>query len=179
MDAQPEQTGLYACEYDAHAALWLTKLCLSNEKYLRQLTSSDYAEEARELIGITLQKTPHPQKFIHSELKKRLADFNKSPPTSKSELFVNTRLLAKLMHLNDVEQGVIQFVALSTHHRAMRIMIENITLNRVSGMAANVRTICQQMTLSNCRPLLRSANRTITIRRRSTSFATGLATRAV
>lgn len=136
MDAQPEQTGLYACEYDAHAALWLTKLCLSNEKYLRQLTSSEYAEEARELIGITLPKTSHPQKFIHSELKKRLAGFNKSPPTSKSELFVNTRLLAKLMHLNDVEQGVIQFVALSTQHRAMRIMIENITLNRVTDLVA-------------------------------------------
>lgn len=136
MDTQPEPKSLYACEYDAHAVLWLTKLCLSNKKYLRLLAYSDYAEEARELMGITLPKTTHPEKFTLSKLEKLLNDFKTRPSTSKSELFVNTRLLAKLMQLNDVEQGVIQFVALSTQHRAMRIMIDNIALNRVTDLIA-------------------------------------------
>jgi SpoVK/Ycf46/Vps4 family AAA+-type ATPase len=136
MDAQPEQTGLYECEYDAHAALWLTKLCLSSGKHLRQLTFSDYGEDVRELIGITLPETTQPQKLMLTELKKRLADFKACPPTRKSELFTNTRFLAKLMQLNDVERGVIEFVALSTHHRVMRIMLDNISLNRVADLVA-------------------------------------------
>lgn len=137
METHPEPPkSLYACEYDAHAVLWLTKLCLSNKKYLRQLAYSDNAEEARELMGITLPKTTHPEKFTLSKLKSLLSDFNTRPPTSKSELFVNARLLAKLMQLNDVEQGVIQFVALSTQHRAMRHMIDNIALNRVTELVA-------------------------------------------
>lgn len=124
----------YACDYDAHAAYWLTRLSLSIDKYLRHIISGTFAEEVRELIGVSLPAKRSSRKALRSQLELRLAAFKKIP-AGTSELFTNTRLLAKLLLLNKVEQRVIEFVALSTHHRAMRLMMEIVPLHRVGDLA--------------------------------------------
>lgn len=124
----------YGCDYDAHAAYWLTKLGLSHDAFLRQMITGDCAEEVCQLIGVSLPTDQHPRKALRLKLKRRLAAFKQSLPRGKSELFANTRLLAKLLQLNKVEQRVIEFAALSVHHRVMRIVMETVVLSRTEEL---------------------------------------------
>lgn len=59
----------YACDYDAHAAYWLTKLSLSIDKYLRQITRGVFAEEVRELIGVSSPTKRSSRKALRSQLR--------------------------------------------------------------------------------------------------------------
>lgn len=126
---------MYDSDYDAHVAYWLAKLGLFHDGYLRQILSGDFAEDLRKFIGINLPKNQHSREALRAELKQRLAEFKKNPPKRKSELFVNAQLLAKLLQLNEVEQRVIEFAALSTYHRLMQLVMGAVAQYRARELA--------------------------------------------
>lgn len=124
----------YVCDYDAHAAFWLTKLCLSHEAYFNQIVDGEKAKSLRELMGISLPKDPPSRAALSAKLRLRAAAFKKKPPQGLSELFVNAGLLAQLLQLNEVEQRLVEFAALSDHHRLLRSVMASTVLNRTAEL---------------------------------------------
>lgn len=136
----------YTCDYDARVAVWLVRLCLSQDVFFRQIAEGENAESIRELLGITLTNKSSPREAIRAQLKQRAATFNKKPHEGLSELFVNTQLLAHILQLNEVEQRVVEFAALSSHHRLLRVVMATVVLNRTAeliSMLASVHECCE------------------------------------
>lgn len=130
----------YVCDYDAHAAYWLTKICLSHEAYFNQIVDGEKAKSLRELMGISLPKDPPSRSALSTKLRLRAAAFKKKPPKGLSELFVNARLLARLLQLSDVEQRLVEFAALSDHHRLLRGVMASAALNRTAELISMLAT---------------------------------------
>ena len=130
----------YACDYDAHAAYWLTKICLTYEVFFNLIVDGENAKSLRELMGISLPKDPPSRAALSAKLRLRAAAFRKNPPEGLSELFVNARLLAQLLRLNEVEQRLIEFAALSDHHRLLRGVMASAALHRTAELISMLAT---------------------------------------
>ena len=126
----------YACEDDAHAARWLTRLGLHQDAYLSQMMTGTHAEELCRLMRIPTPKKPYSSTTLRTKLKLRLAAFNKTPPERLSECFVNTQLLAELLQLNTVELRILEFAALCYRHRTLRKMMDEVAFQRAEDLIA-------------------------------------------
>lgn len=126
----------YACNDDALAACWLTRLGLYQEAYLSQIMTGRHAEELCRLIRITLPKKSSSSAALRTKLKLRLAAFNKNPPDDQTELFVNTRLLGELLQLNAVELRLLEFVTLCHRQRTLHKMMDEIVFQRTEDLFA-------------------------------------------
>lgn len=125
----------YASDYDAHIACWMIRLGLSVDAFFCQMMANSSAEEVLAFIGIDMPPKRLSREYLRAQLKLRLNDIRKRAPPRKSELFANTRMLANLLQLNEVERRVIEFAALHTQSRAMRIMMDAVVPRRVGELA--------------------------------------------
>lgn len=128
----------YACDYDEHAAYWLTRLCLYHDAYLNLMITGDIAEEIRQFMGVCAPVRKLQRETLRTKLKVRLKAFNLKPVQGCSEVFVNSRMLAQLLQLNEVEQRIMEFAALSYEHRALRLMIEGVGYQRTEDLLAMI-----------------------------------------
>lgn len=124
----------YACDYDAHAAYWLVKLCLNHDGYLKHLIDGEHADGLRELLQLAVPSGRQSHEIIRAQLRLRQAAFKRKPPKGTSELFINTQLLAELLQLSDLERRLVEFAALSDLHRRLRSVVNATVLNRTEEL---------------------------------------------
>jgi transitional endoplasmic reticulum ATPase len=126
---------LLACEYDVLVALWISRLALHSEKALRQIARGPYSEEIRQLLGFK----PIEGRFSHLNarcvLKTRLEQLQKRVLKRNGVLFRNIAMLAELMPMDEVQQHILTFAALATHHVLLKEMIEGIRLGKIDEIS--------------------------------------------
>ena len=124
----------FASDLDPLAALWITRLCASFTAACSQLNNGVYSEETRQMIGLEPREGKLSSLELRPLLKRRANELDRLPP-KKSVLTRNVVLLGELLNLDEVQQSVLTFAALSEQHPFLSDILENIRTTSTDAVA--------------------------------------------
>ena len=124
----------FACDLDALAGLWITRLFASFTS-ASQLVNGLCSEELRQMIGIQPTEGKLSSMEIRPLLKSRAQEFEQLLPKNKSVLIRNIEFLSELLNLDAVQQDVLAFVALSEQHPFVVDVLEEIRSNSIDALS--------------------------------------------
>lgn len=135
----------FASNLDPQAALWITRLSVGIPSAIYQLNESSFAEELRQMIGITPTDGQLAKTGIRPLLKIRAEELASQLPRRKTILARNIDMLGELLELNVLQKEILTFAALSQQHPLLSDVLENIrttstdAIIKLVSIALNVR----------------------------------------
>lgn len=124
----------FASEFDPQIALWIARLSTTNVLVLNYLNDGAYAEEVRQLIGITPRDNRINKTALRPLLKQRSEELKKCMPRRQTVLTRNVNLLAKLLGLSALQAEILSFVALSQQHPFFAEVIETVRTTSIDAI---------------------------------------------
>ena len=116
----------FASNLDPQVALWVTRLSIGIPTAIHQLNNGSFAEDVRQIIGITPEDDKLSKNQLMPLLKVRVVDLAERLPRRKTILKRNVEMLGALLGLNALEMEILAFAAMSQQHQLMESFIGNI-----------------------------------------------------
>ena len=123
----------FASDLDPLASLWITRLCACFTAACSQLNNGVYSEDTRQMIGLEPIEGKLSSLELRPLLKRRANELEQLPP-KKSVLTRNVVLLGELLNLDEVQQSVLAFAALSEQHPFLADILENIRTTSIDAI---------------------------------------------
>lgn len=115
-----------ASEFDEYVALWVSRLSANETAALLEVNQGMYAEELRQLIGLTPLEGRLPRASLRSLLKTRANELAERSLTRNNILVRNVSMLAELVGLDSLQTDIVTIVALSQQHSLLAEVVSSI-----------------------------------------------------